>query len=67
MRLPLKESANEVLRVRASELPLPVADEPAPVMVHWLFDRVPAPFSTMAGSSPVPASLTRYSALPGCE
>jgi hypothetical protein len=44
-------------------LPLPLADDPAPLMEHWLLASDPLPFSTIPGSNALPASFTRYSTL----
>jgi hypothetical protein len=39
-------------------LPLPAADVPAPVTVHWLFDTLPCPFMGSV-SNVTPLSATK--------
>ena len=50
-----------VARLSVSVLPDPIADDPVPLIVHWLFDRLPGPPGVMGPVIELPASLYRYS------
>src|SRR5271165_2091616 len=61
---------NDMLNVKVSTWPEPVAVEFTPLMVHWLLDTLPEPFSTKLpakGPPASPASSTRDRVLVGTE
>src|SRR5512140_1749855 len=63
--VPANDAGNVMLRVKFIVLPLPDADDPAPLIVHWLLPSDPVPFNGIDPAYPLPALLTRYNVLPG--
>ena len=58
--MPVKAGLNTMDSVSESVLPEPIADDPAPLMVHWLLDSVPELPGVRGPVTLVPALLKRY-------
>src|SRR5204863_315473 len=61
--VPLKDGLNAMASISASVLPVPTAALPAPSIVHWPLDNVPAVPSVSGPVTLEPALSYRYSAL----
>src|SRR5258708_4969237 len=61
--LPLNEPEKVIFNVSVNVFPFPAAEDPTPLMVHWLLLVLPLPLNTRPGSNPPPESGTRYRVL----